>query len=142
MNTDRNGFENDYDLATVRSDIAAINATLLVHSSQLSSLEHEVAKGAASVAELAAKFEVLEDSVATLKVDVEVIRSNYATKADLANLEAQMARMETGLISRMSQLETGLITRMSQLETGLLKWFISTWLAMAGTTFAIVKFVH
>ena len=131
MNTDRNGFENDYDLATVRSDIAAINATLLVHSSQLSSLEHEVAKGAASVAELAAKFEVLEGSVAKLKVDVEVIRSNYATKADLANLEAQMARLETGMISRMSQLETGLV-----------KWFIFTWLAMAGTTFAIVKFVH
>lgn len=120
MNTDRNGLAKEYDLANVRSDIAAVNSVLAVHSSQFEDLK-------AGLKAVNSKFDVLQDEVTVLKIDVAVIRSNYVTNADLANLEARMA----------------------SLEVSLLKWFIATWLAMAGsmltavgTTFVIVKFVH
>lgn len=127
MNTDRNGLAKEYDLATVRSDIATINSSLALQATNLATVT-------ASLAALASKFEVLtgdvgalkldvaklKSDVTTLQLDVAVIKSNYVTKAELLNLEVRM-----------------------------LKWFIATWLAIAGstiatagTTFAIVKFFH
>ena len=134
MNTDRNGLAKEYDLATVRSDIAVVNSVLAVHSAQLAEvkaglaalgakfavLKDELAEVKAGLAALGGKFDVLKDEVTILKVDVAVIRSNYVTQADLAHLEARMARLEASLP----------------------KWFISAWLATTATTFAIVKFVH
>lgn len=57
--------------------------------------------------------EKTQDRLASIEQDVAVIKSNYATKADI-----------------------------SALESTLLKWFIATAVTMTGLAFTIAKFVH
>ncbi|HEX8611441.1 MAG TPA: hypothetical protein VF800_09160 [Telluria sp.] len=63
------------------------------------------------------KLELVTEKILERLVDVErdvaVIRSNYATKEDLAALEARI-----------------------------LKWFVGTAITLAGVAFAAAKFIH
>ena len=53
------------------------------------------------------------ERLSALEVDLAVVKSNYATKEDLAKMEGT-----------------------------LLKWFIGTAVAMSGIAFAAAKFIH
>ena len=66
----------------------------------------------------------------TLEIDVAVIRSNYATKADLTSVREEMA-VQFGKVH----------TDIAQLEATLIKWFVATAVAVGGLAFAIGKYV-
>lgn len=67
----------------------------------------------ARLTKLESVAEKTQDRLAAIEQDVAVIKSNYATKADI-----------------------------SALESTLLKWFIATAVTMTGLAFTIAKFVH
>lgn len=60
------------------------------------------------------------ERVTALEVGIAVIKSNYATKEDIAKLNEAIAKSEGTL----------------------LKWFIGTAVTMASLTFAAAKFIH
>ena len=66
----------------------------------------------------------LDKDMATLKTDVAVIRSNYATTTALAT--------EIGSVR----------ADIARLEATILKWFIGTAVTMASVAFAAARFVH
>lgn len=69
-------------------------------------------------------FELLEaitlERITSLQVHVAVIKSNYATKEDIATLHQAITKSEGTL----------------------LKWFIGTAVVMASLAFAAAKFIH
>jgi hypothetical protein len=59
------------------------------------------------------RIAALGKDMSALTIDMAVVRSNYATKADLATL-----------------------------ETNVVKWFVVTATTLAGVAFAIAKYIH
>lgn len=74
----------------------------------------------ARVVKLELVVEKILERLSALERDVAVIRSNYATKADIAELQASIAA----------------------LEAKMLKWFIGTAITMAGVAFAAAKWIN
>ena len=58
------------------------------------------------------------ERITALEVDLAVIKSNYATKEDVAGVKEDIAK----------------------LEVTLLKWFIGTAVTIAGVAFAVARF--
>ncbi|MES2128479.1 MAG: hemolysin XhlA [Pseudomonadota bacterium] len=74
-----------------------------------------------------ARIQKLENEVASLITDVALIRSNYATKADIAELNAKIVALETNMV----------------------KWFIATafgmsslMIALTGLAFSAGRYIH
>ena len=67
----------------------------------------------ARISKLESLAEQALERISALELDVAVIKSNYATKEDIAKLEAT-----------------------------LLKWFIATAVTMVSLAFAAAKFIH
>lgn len=74
----------------------------------------------ARIVKLELVTEKVLERLATVERDVAVIRSNYATKADIAALQASMAT----------------------LEATMLKWFIGTAITLTGLVFAAAKWIN
>jgi hypothetical protein len=66
-----------------------------------------------------------------VEIDVAVIKSNYATREDIARTHEAIAKLEV---------------RMASMETRLLKWFFATAITLAGLSgslaFLAAKFIH
>ena len=60
------------------------------------------------------------ERISSLELDVAVIKSNYATREDIAKIREDLAKMEGTL----------------------LKWFIGTAVTIVGLAFAAAKFIH
>lgn len=67
----------------------------------------------------------MERRIAALETDVAVIRSNYVTKEDLANLERRVEGQLGGLDGKIGAMETRLV-----------KWFVATAAAMSLVSFS------
>ncbi|NHZ96113.1 hypothetical protein F2P46_10230 [Massilia sp. CCM 8734] len=74
----------------------------------------------ARIVKLELVTEKILERLAAVERDVAVIRSNYATKADIAALQVSIAA----------------------LETKMLKWFVATAITLAGVAFAAAKWIH
>ena len=83
----------------------------------------------------AAQLSDIGNRLRAVEIDVAVIKSNYATREDVANL----ATKTQGSISSLE-------IRMAQMEARLIKWFIGTAIilsAVVGTiAFTAAKFIH
>ena len=66
------------------------------------------------------EFDQINDRLSVLEADVAVIKSNYATKEDIAKLE----------------------TKIVKTENTLLKWFIGTAIALTAAVFAIARYLQ
>ena len=73
------------------------------------------------------EFDQINDRLSALEVDVAVIKSNYATREDIAKLETKIASVETKVV---------------KMENTLLKWFIGTAIALTTAVFAIARYVQ
>ena len=95
-----------HDLTDLKGDVSLLKADVSVLKTDVSLLTADVSVLKADVSELKAGFLVLENNMS-------VVLATYATKADLASLEAAM-----------------------------LKWYIATTTTLAGVAFAFAKYVH
>jgi archaellum component FlaC len=86
-------------VSVLRADVSELKTDVSILKSDVSVLKADVA--------------VLKTDVTQLKTDVAVIRSNYSTKADIA-----------------------------QLETTLFKWGFGSVIALAGVVVAAAKYIH
>ncbi|MDR7051057.1 cob(I)alamin adenosyltransferase [Duganella sp. 3397] len=66
------------------------------------------------------EFDQINDRLSVVEADVAVIKSNYATKEDIAKLETKIVKMENTL----------------------LKWFIGTAIALTAAVFAIARYLQ
>ncbi|RSZ59656.1 hypothetical protein HF313_12960 [Massilia atriviolacea] len=74
----------------------------------------------ARIVRLELAVEKILERLSAVECDIAVIRSNYATKADIAALQAAIAA----------------------LETRMLKWFIGSAITLAGAAFAAAKWIN
>lgn len=81
----------------------------------------------ARIVKLESVTEKILERLSAVERDVAVIRSNYATKADLAAVQASISALEVNIAA---------------LEARMLKWFIGTAVTLAGLAFAAARWVH
>jgi outer membrane murein-binding lipoprotein Lpp len=104
------------DVAVLKTDVSDLKADVAVLKTDVAVLKTDVAVLKTDVSEIKADVSVLKTDVGVLKIDVAVIRSssaNYATKADIAMLEASM-----------------------------LKWVFGGFVSLAGIIVAAAKFIR
>jgi chromosome segregation ATPase len=106
-----------------KQDIARIDAVLATVRADIARIDGNIARVDADVAVIKRDVARLEASVMTMKVDMarmdavlDGIQKNYATTADLLQLEARLAQMETRLV----------------------RWMFGTFLALIGISCSVV----
>ena len=111
-----------------KQDIARIDVLLAAHHADIAVIKRDIARFEPSLADTRADIARLEASVMAMKIDMaridavlDGIQKNYATKADLLQLEARLAQMETRLV----------------------RWMFGTFLALIGIScsavFGVIK---
>lgn len=102
---------------------------------RLTAVERDVA---AFTAEARAHYATKED-LARLEARIAVIQSNYATTQDISNLrsdsEASIQALEVRLIAQIAALECKILG----MESRYLRWTVGTVIAVAGIVLAIVR---
>lgn len=77
----------------------------------------------------------IERRLSAVEINLAVVKSNYATKEDIAKLHETIAAGDHSLELKMAQMETRLI-----------KWFIATAITLAGVSgslaFLAARFIH
>jgi hypothetical protein len=77
----------------------------------------------------------IERRLSAVEINLAVVKSNYATKEDIAKLHETIAAGDHRLELKMAQMETRLI-----------KWFIATAITLAGVSgslaFLAARFIH
>lgn len=87
----------------------------------------------ARIIKLELAVEKILERLFTVERDVAVIRSNYATKDDLAAVQRDVAIMRSNYATRED---------LTALETRILKWFVATAITLAGVAFAAAKWIN
>jgi glutathione S-transferase len=85
----------------------------------------------ARIIKLESVTEKILERLSAVERDVAVIRSNYVTKADLAEVQATLQASIAALEANMTAL-----------EARMLKWFIGTAITLAGLAFAAARWIH
>lgn len=83
--------------------------------------------------------EKILERLTAVERDVAVIRSNYATKADLAALQAKLEAASANYATKADLL--ALEARLATFETTIIKWFIGTAVTLSGLSFAAAKLI-
>ncbi|UOD28332.1 hypothetical protein INH39_23160 [Massilia violaceinigra] len=105
----------------------------------------------ARIVKLELVTEKILERLTAVERDVAVIRSNYATKADLTALQATLeAKLEAKLDAASANyatkadllaLEARLEARLAAFETTIIKWFVGTAVTLSGLSFAAAKLI-
>ena len=74
---------------------------------------------------------------------VALLNANLATKAELAdveaNLAARIAQVEANLAARIAQVEANLRSEIAQVEASLLRWMVGALIAQAGLIVGLLR---
>ena len=74
---------------------------------------------------------------------VALLNANLATKAELAdveaNLAARIAQVEASLAARIAQVEANLRSEIAQVEARLLRWMVGALIAQAGLIVGLLR---
>lgn len=85
-------------------------------------------------------LESLDKRMAAVETDVAVIRSNYATKADVAALHSSVAIIQSSVSAFPSIYATK--ADLTKLESNMIRWVVATAIAQLGLVMAFFKYLH
>ncbi len=80
----------------------------------------------------------LKKDVALIKQEVDYLKANMATKADLATLRSQLKEDLATLRSELKEDITGLKTEMANVKYDIMKWMIPLFISVLGSAIATI----
>ncbi|MEO7497702.1 MAG: hypothetical protein ABIT83_10670 [Massilia sp.] len=89
---------------------------------------------------MASRIESLDKRLAAVETDVAVIRSNYATKADVAAVQSSVAEIQSSMSAFPSLYATK--ADLAKLESNMIRWVVATAIAQLGLVTALIRYMH